>query len=206
MNRPIALALFTAALLGSVLWAGTASAQQKSFKDQIAGAWILVSTDNTAPDGSKHQIWGANPKGMLILDASGRFSQIIVRSDRPKFKANNRMQGSPEENAAAVQGTTATFGSWSVNEADKTLTVRNEGSMFPNQVGTESKRPISVSEDELKVTNPSTASGLRSEQRLEARQVGGGRAHVPPLRIEAAGLPNQTVFDHLRIKLRRPTP
>ena len=35
--------------------------------------------------------------------------------------------------------------------------------------------------------NPSTASGLRSEQRLEARQVGGGRAHVPPLRIEAAG-------------------
>jgi len=140
MNRPIALALFTTALLGPVLWAGTASAQQKSFKDQIVGAWILVSTDNTAPDGSKHQIWGPNPTGMLVLDASGRFTQIIVRSDRPKFKANNRMQGSPEENAAAVQGTTATFGSWSVNEADKTLTVRNEGSMFPNQVGTESKR------------------------------------------------------------------
>jgi hypothetical protein len=118
MNRPIALALFTTALLGPVLWAGTASAQQKSFKDQIVGAWILVSTDNTAPDGSKHQIWGPNPTGMLVLDASGRFTQIIVRSDRPKFKANNRMQ---------------------------------------------SKRPISVSEDELKVTNPSTASGLRSD-------------------------------------------
>jgi hypothetical protein len=161
MNRPIALALVTTALLGSVLWAGTASAQ--SLKDQIVGAWILASTDNTAPDGSKQQIWGPNPTGMLVLDASGRFTQIIVRSDRPKFKANNRMQGSAEENAAAVQGTTATFGSWSVNEADKTLTVRNEGSMFPNQVGTESKRPISVSGDELKVTNPSTASGLRSD-------------------------------------------
>jgi hypothetical protein len=163
MNRPIALALVTTTLLGSVLWAGSASAQQKSLKDQIVGAWILASTENTAPDGSKQQIWGPNPTGMLVLDASGRFTQIIVRSDRPKFKANNRMQGSPEENAAAVQGTTATFGSWSVNEADKTLTVRNEGSMFPNQVGTESKRPISVSGDELKVTNPSTASGLRSD-------------------------------------------
>ncbi len=95
MNRPIALALVTTTLLGSVLWAGTASAQQKSFKDQIVGAWILVSTDNTAPDGSKQQIWGPNPTGMLVLDASGRFTQIIVRSDRPKFKANNRMQGSP---------------------------------------------------------------------------------------------------------------
>ena len=133
----------------------------------------MVSTDNTAPDGSKQQIWGPNPTGMLVLDASGRFTQIIVRSDRPKFKANNRMQGSPEENAAAVQGTTATFGSWSVNEADKTLTVRNEGSMFPNQVGTESKRPISVSGDELETHQSFHRLRPAVRQRLEARQVRG---------------------------------
>ena len=172
MNRPIALALVTTALLGSVLCAGTASAQQKSLKDQIVGAWILASTDNTAPDGSKQQIWGSNPTGMLVLDASGRFTQIIVRSDRPKFKANNRMQGSPEENAAAVQGTTATFGSWSVNEADKTLTVRNEGSMFPNQVGTEFE--ASHQRVRGRIESHQSVHRLRPavRQRLEACQVG----------------------------------
>ena len=43
--------------------------------------------------------------------------------------------------------------------------------MFPNQVGTESKRPISVSEDELKVTDrpPPPACGPTT---LEAGQVG----------------------------------
>jgi hypothetical protein len=160
MNRRIALAI-TIAALG--LGVGTASAQQKSLKDQIVGTWTLVSTSNTAADGSKQDLWGANPKGMLIFDASGRFTQIIVRSDIPKFKANSRLQGTPEENAASVRGTTATFGTWSANEADKTLTVRNEGAMYPNQIGEESKRPVSVSAEELKITNPTTAAGMRAE-------------------------------------------
>ena len=61
--------------------------------------------------------------------------------DRPNFKVNNRLEGTPDENKAAVHGTTATFGTWSVDEANKTITVRNEGSMFPNQVGSGSNGP-----------------------------------------------------------------
>jgi hypothetical protein len=159
VNR-IALGIAIAAL---GLGVSTASAQQKSLKDQIVGAWILVSTSNIAADGSKRDLWGPNPTGTLIFDASGRFAQIITRSDIPKFKANNRLQGTPEENAASVRGTTASFGAWSANEADKTLTVRNEGGMYPNQNGDESKRPVSVSAEELKITTPTTAAGMRAE-------------------------------------------
>ena len=45
----------------------------------------------------------------------------------------------------------------------KTVTVRYVGGMFPNQAGTEGKRTVSVTGDELKVSNPATASGMKSE-------------------------------------------
>ena len=62
---------------------------------------------------------------------------MMLLPDVPKFKANNRQQGTPEENTAAVRGTTATFGTWSIDEASKTITVRNVGGLFlTNQVET----------------------------------------------------------------------
>ena len=91
-------------------------------------------------------------------------SIIIVNPDTPKFKVDNRLKGTPEENAAAVHGTTANFGTWMVDEASKTITVRNVGGMFPNSAGSDSKRiVVSVTADELKLTNPATAAGLRSD-------------------------------------------
>jgi hypothetical protein len=165
MNRRTSLALGTTALLSlGVALSGSAFAQQKSLKEQITGTWTLVSNDGFAADGTKQQLFGPNPRGILLLDASGRYSQTIVSPDVPKFKINNRLKGTPEENTAAVHGTTATFGSWSIDEASKTVTVRYEGGMFPNQAGTDSKRTVSVSGNEMKVSNPATASGFRAEQ------------------------------------------
>jgi hypothetical protein len=149
--------------LGLALPAGDAAAQQKSLKEQLVGTWTIVSTSQTAPDGTKHELFGASPKGLLVLDATGQYAQIIVRPDRPKFKVNNRLKGTPEENQAAVHGTTATFGTWSVDEASKTLVVRIASGMFPNQDGTEGKRTVSVTGDELRITNPATASGMRAD-------------------------------------------
>ena len=100
------------------------------------------------------------------MRASARraLSIIIVNPDTPKFKVDNRLKGTPEENAAAVHGTTANFGTWMVDEASKTITVRNVGGMFPNSAGSDSKHiVVSVTADELKLTNPATAAGLRSD-------------------------------------------
>jgi hypothetical protein len=148
---------------GIVLSSGFATAQQKSLKEQLIGTWTIVSNDNVAPDGTKRQLFGPNPKGILVLAANGHYTQIIVHPDRPNFKVNNRLEGTPEENTAAVHGTTATFGTWSVDEASTTLIVRNEGGMFPNQVGTESKRSVTLAGDQLRIGNPNPASGGRSE-------------------------------------------
>jgi Lipocalin-like domain len=149
--------------VGVALLPGSLLAQQRSLKEQLVGTWTIVSNDNVAPDGAKRQLFGPNPKGILVLAANGQYAQIIVRPDTPKFKVNNRLEGTPEENKAAVHGTTATFGTWSVDEASKTLMVRNEGGMFPNQVGTESKRSVSLSGDQLRVSNPVPAAGGKSD-------------------------------------------
>jgi hypothetical protein len=164
MNRRTTIALGTTALLGlGVTLSGSAFAQQKSLKEQITGTWAIVSNDNTAADGIKKQAFGPNPKGYMVLSPEGRYVQILINSDRAKFKANSRIQGTPEENTAAVHGTTASFGTWSVDEASKTFTVRNEGGMFPNQAGTDSKRTVALVGDELKVSNPNPGSGGKAE-------------------------------------------
>ena len=159
MNRRHILSFPVIMALGLALSPGSALSQQKSLKEQLTGTWAVVSNDNVAPDGTKRQLYGPNPKGILVLAANGQYAQIIVRSDRPNFKANNRQQGTPEENAAVVHGTTAQLGTWSVDEGSKTLNVHIEGGMFPNQAGTDSKCSVMLSGNDLTVSNPTPGSG-----------------------------------------------
>jgi Lipocalin-like domain len=160
MNRHSIFSVSAMTAVGLALLLGHAIAQQKSLKDQLVGTWALVSNDNVAPDGTKRQIFGANPKGILIYEANGRYAQIFLRPGRPKFKANNRLQGTPEEIKAAYEGALVHFGTWSVTEADNTIVLRTEGALYPNQEGTEGKRSIvSLTADELKLVNPASGAG-----------------------------------------------
>ena len=163
MNLRHILSLSAIAALGFALLPGSAVSQQKSLKEQITGTWTLVSNENINPDGTKRQPFGSSPKGILVVAANGHFAQTMVRSDVPKFKINNRLQGTPEENTAAMQGATALFGTWSVDEAGNNLIVRVEGHIFPNSTGTESKRSVTVVGDQLRMSNPTAASGGRAE-------------------------------------------
>ena len=190
MNRRSILSLSTMTALGLVFLAGDAVAQQKTLKEQLVGTWTLVSVDNMRPDGTKVQLFGPNPKGILTFDSNGRTSFILVSSGRPKFASNNRNTGTPEENKATVQGSIAFFGTWSVNEADKSLITRIDASTFPNQDGQEQKRDItSLTADELKYINPATTTGDKAETVWMRVQVGTAQSatSVSSCRREVAG-------------------
>jgi hypothetical protein len=164
MDRRGILSISAMTALGFAFLSGSAVSQQKPLKDQIVGTWALVSNDNVAPDGTKRQIFGPNPKGILIFGADGRYAQIFVRPGRPNFKANNRLQGTPEEIKAAYEGALVHFGTWSVTEADKNIIVRTEGALFPNQEGTQGQRTIvTLTADELKLANPASGAGGTTE-------------------------------------------
>ena len=78
--------------------------------------------------------------------------------------ANRAQGGTPEQNKAVVGGAIAMYGTYSVNDTEKTITVRFEGSTFSGFNGTEGKRIItSLSADEIKTTNPATSTGMKAE-------------------------------------------
>jgi len=163
MNRGRIVGLMVVATVGFGLLSGVAVSQQRSLKEQLVGTWMLVSNENVNTDGTKRQIFGPNPKGIMILDADGRFALIAVNPDRPKFKGKTRLDGTAEENKAVVAGTVAAFGTWSVEEATSTLITRIDASLFPNDEGSEQRRLITLAGDELKQVNLNPGSGGRAE-------------------------------------------
>ena len=162
MYRRTILRLSVIGSLGCIARANHAMSQQKSLKEQLVGAWAYVSSTARLPDGSP--LWGANPKGLMIFTGSGSFSWRIFRSDRPKFASKNRMEGTPEENKATLQGSLTYFGTYSVNETERTITTVVEESTFPNSEGETLKRVVTrITADTLVYENPATTRGERVE-------------------------------------------
>ena len=137
MNRRNILSLSSIAAAGLVAPARTAVGQQKSIKDQLVGTWTFVSALDVHPDGKKTDRWGSLPKGIFMFDPHGHFAQFITRSDLPKFAAGTADKGTPDENKAVLSGFVASFGTYTVDEADKTVITNVEGSVFPNSLGQE---------------------------------------------------------------------
>ena len=156
MNRQCILSLLAATVLGLTLVPSGAVAQQKSLKEQVVGTWTLVSCD--PPANATRQPFCVNPSGSEIFDANGRFIVVIAARGRPKATtgptgAINRADLSPEEYKAITQGMVANFGTYSVNEADKTQTLHAEGALFPNGEGRDAKMSVSVTGDEKKTVS-----------------------------------------------------
>jgi hypothetical protein len=141
---------------------GNAVAQQKSIKDEIVGAWALVSVFSEAADGARSEPFGPNPKGIMVFSSDGYFSLFQSRSEVPGIATNDRAKVTPEEAVAIVGSAIAYYGSYTVSEAEKTILVKVAMSTFANMAGgPEQKRIVtSLTADELKFTNPRTPAGF----------------------------------------------
>ena len=159
MNRLISAVLTASSLIFGVFLPREEAVAQTA--KELVGTWTLVSI-TLEKDGKKTDFYGPNPQGQYTFDPTGRVSQIITRSDLPKFASNNREAGTPEENKAVVQGSIAYFGTYSVSETDKSITTHIESCTFPNWNGTERKYTFDISGDELNISvisAPSTGTG-----------------------------------------------
>jgi hypothetical protein len=153
---PVTLAT---AVLTFVVFAGALEVVAEGFLKEIQGNWVISSAVNEK-DGKKTDVFGPEPKGSMILTPDGRFSLILMRSGLPKFAANNRAQGTPEENEAVVKGSVALFGTYKVeNEAEHAVSLMIEGCTFPNWSGEVQKRILTVSGEEMKMVTPTAGIG-----------------------------------------------
>jgi hypothetical protein len=146
--------------LSLFLLPGTAIAQQKSLKDQLVGTWLAVSWEQDVQNGPRFQRYGANPKGGYTFDVGGRFFSVYARPDLPQIASKNPSTPTPEEAKAIVSGAIGLFGTYTVDEASKLITLHVEASTFPNQVASDQKRLVtSLTGDELKFQNPTAITG-----------------------------------------------
>ena len=142
MSR-ITLVTSTAIVLGVVpLLAGSSAAQEKTLKQQIQGPWSLVSCNGP--------YCANNRRGILILAGNGNYAVTIIAGGRKDANA---------------PGVASNFGTWSVNEADKTLTRHMVGALDPANEGTDLKMNISLSGDEMRLTGDFRSVHLDSTYR-----------------------------------------
>jgi hypothetical protein len=152
-----------AAMLALALSAGAAAAQPATnLNGQIVGTWNFVVAEVTAPDGKKSFPFGETPKGILIFTADGRFAQIHVAGDVPRIASNNRMTATPEEYAAIMRRSLSVFGTYMVDEANKTVTYHIVSASFPNWQGETQTRTIDKLTTEEFVNTTSMARGRGS--------------------------------------------
>jgi Lipocalin-like domain/Glutathione-dependent formaldehyde-activating enzyme len=94
--------------------------------------------------------------------SDGHFALFQSRSELPKLAANDRAQATPEEAAAIVSGSIAYYGTYTINEVEKSLSVSLDGSTFANLLGgSAQKRLVTLlNATELQFANPRTPSGM----------------------------------------------
>jgi hypothetical protein len=157
MMKTFVRAATTLSVLAFAAAASTGAAWADPAKD-LVGAWIIQSITFEQGD-KKAEPYGANPRGTQMFDANGRFAVVVARGDLPKVASNNRETATAEESQKIAHGSIAYFGSYTVNNADSTMTLQIEGASFANWVGTTQKRIFTISGDTMTLTNPTTSAG-----------------------------------------------
>ncbi|MEW6346573.1 MAG: lipocalin-like domain-containing protein [Pseudomonadota bacterium] len=169
MNRIKLIAIAGLAL--SALPPGSAFAQNADSVPALAGSWTLVRVDNLLPDGTRIHLYGDNPQGMLVFDAHGRYALQMMRGDNRKFASNDRSEATPAEYKAAVTGSNAHFGRYTVNENAHTITFHIDHASFPNWEGTEQIRKIQIDGDTLTYIVPTPTSGAGATGEVQWRRL-----------------------------------
>jgi hypothetical protein len=130
--------------LGIALPTSNAVGQQKTLKELIVGSWLLDSVYDQTEDGKKHDPWGEGVKGLVIFTSDGHFSWQMMSANRPKADTGPREPVGP-----AI----AYWGTYTVDEAAKTLTDHLEACTFPQWDGiTGTLNLASPTENELNMT------------------------------------------------------
>jgi hypothetical protein len=154
------LNFLAAVVLTAIAVPNAALAQSKTIKEQIVGTWTLTSFEQTYPDGRKDQAFSSSPKGVQTFDSNGHFTLIFLRPDLPKIASGNRGKLTPRESQAIAVGSAAYYGTYTVDEQEKSLDLKLDGTMNTNQLGVPQKRIITMlNAEELRYRNPVSTSG-----------------------------------------------
>ena len=151
--------LLTGALVATLAGLGARDAHVPTRAFPLQGTWTLVAADKIQPNGETTRDYGEHPKGGLVVDAMGRYSLQIFKSERLRFASDTKADGSADELRSAVMGSSTHYGTMTMDERAGVLVFAIEGSSFPNWEGTTQRRQYSLDGAELRYKVPPRADG-----------------------------------------------
>ena len=160
--RAAALAGLAAACLSGAASAQTPAptpAWTPASPSPLMGTWTLAEADEIRADGTHIQNYGADARGLLLVDARGRYSLQIFRQGRPHFASGDKFRGSAGEFRDAVTGMSTHYGRVELDADGATLVFHIEQAAFPNWEGATQRRRYRLVDGVLSYEVPPAADG-----------------------------------------------
>ncbi len=129
-----------------------------SLANRLIGVWRLVGFETRGPGDAVRLPFGPDISGLLIYTADGHMSGQVMRAGRPGFSAPTMPGGSDAEVRAAATGYIAYAGTYDVDETERVVIHHVAVSLFPNLVGTDQRRFVTLAGGRLDLATPSERS------------------------------------------------
>lgn len=155
------------------------STPDQKLRDQLPGAWRLVSIETIKPNGEViYPFYGKHPQGLLMYDRSGWMSVQILSDPRPTVPtADSReefLSAPADQKTKAIDGYYAYLGTWTVDAAKGTVTHHIEQSLYPAERGENGTRHLLLEGDRLTLTAKTHEMGEEHERKLVWQRIRAG--------------------------------
>ncbi len=146
-----------------------------TLREQLIGAWKLVSYVATPTDGSPPLYpMGENPLGIILYTADGYMSAQLMSAGRRHFASGDWYRGTDDEYREEATTYLAYSGPFDVDEEKQTLTHSMFVLLFPNWIGQTQPRVVTI---EAGILSLGTESPIRSGEKMVVAQLKWRRAH-----------------------------
>ncbi len=134
------------------------AAKAGSLEKQVIGIWKVVSFERREDAAGDWTFpMGNNPKGRFIYLENGEVAVQIMRfPPPPELASGHDLPLTAEQLRAAHDGYIALFGTYTVDEAKRTVVQHIEGAFPPFLVGMNMVRPLQLAGDRLIIGDQTT--------------------------------------------------
>jgi lipocalin-like protein len=139
----------------------------------LPGTWQLLSRIDIDASGKRRSepALGEDPLALLVYDRGGNFAAQFMRRDRSAAVPDGPAGAS--NNSRAQGGYDAYFGTYTIDDANATVTQRLVGALSPENVGAVLTRAMDVQGDTLVIRLDTTAiDGTAVSRTLTWKRVG----------------------------------
>jgi hypothetical protein len=126
-------------------------AASTTLASELIGTWRLLSREDRTADGEPRVDpgLGPDPIAILVYDTGGNFAAQFMKRDRSAASVPAAAAGA--NNSSPVNGYDAYFGTFTIDEASRTVTQKLEGSLSPGDVGKVVTREMRVGDGKLTI-------------------------------------------------------